>query len=60
MEPARRKASPGLFQMLSLLRLRRTSSLRPAPKSQAEIDRMLKGWERHSESIRAKMARIGI
>lgn len=33
---------------------------KPAPRSQAEIDRLPNGWERESESVRAKMARIGI
>jgi hypothetical protein len=35
-------------------------SPRPAPASQLEIDRLAQGWEHHSESTRAKMARIGI
>jgi hypothetical protein len=51
------------------LRLRRSSLIgrllgnhhqRPAPASQWEIDRLAMGWERQSNSTRAKMARIGI
>jgi hypothetical protein len=44
--------------LISLLRSRRLE--RPAPRSQAEIDRLPRGWERDSESTRARMARIGI
>ena len=41
-------------------RFKRNRRLRPAPGSQWEIDRLSKGWERESESTRARMARIGI
>jgi hypothetical protein len=50
---------------LAILRTFLVLRLKPAgqqygPRSQAEIDRLTKGWERKSESIRAKMVRIGI
>jgi hypothetical protein len=41
-------------------RLLRNNHQQTAPASQWEIDRLAKGWERHSNSTRAKMTRIGI
>jgi hypothetical protein len=49
-----------LYELSLISRLRRRRGERPAPVSQAEIDRLPQGWERKSESTRAKMARIGI
>ncbi|HVF91072.1 MAG TPA: hypothetical protein VNH22_13465 [Blastocatellia bacterium] len=49
-----------LYESPLVSRLRRGGRERPAPGSQAEIDRLSKGWERESDSTRAKMARIGI
>lgn len=48
------------YELSFISRLRRSRHERPAPVSQAEIDRLPRGWERKSESTRAKMARIGI
>ncbi len=45
-----------LYELSFIFRLNE----RPAPISQAEIDRLPQGWELKSESTRAKMARIGI
>jgi hypothetical protein len=33
---------------------------RPGPANQRDIDRLATGWQRHSNSTRARMARIGI
>jgi hypothetical protein len=49
-----------LRKSLLISRLLRDTGTRPAPRSQWEIDKLSKGWERYSESTRAKMARIGI
>jgi hypothetical protein len=49
-----------LRESLLISRLLRDTDSRPAPQSQREIDKLAKGWECHSESTRAKMARIGI
>lgn len=49
-----------LRQMPFISKFRRRLRERPAPRSQAEIDRLAKGWEQKSQSTRARMARIGI
>lgn len=56
---SRRPAIGRLFDLPLIFKLGRRSE-RPAPRSQAEIDRLPKGWERLSESTRARMARLGI
>ena len=49
-----------LYELSFIPMLNRRRRERPAPVSQAEIDRLPRGWELKSESTRAKMARIGI
>ena len=54
---------PGVGKLRELpffFKLRRIRQERPAPRSQAEIDRLANGWEHKSQSTRARMARIGI
>ena len=49
-----------LRQMPLISKFRRRLQERPAPRSQADIDRLATGWEQKSQSTRARMARIGI
>ncbi|HKA17935.1 MAG TPA: hypothetical protein VKN18_06420 [Blastocatellia bacterium] len=60
MEQTIRKPGIAFLRKVYPLWLKRLGHQRPAPKSQAEIDRLSKGWERESQSLRARMARIGI
>jgi len=49
-----------LFELRFIFKLKRGRQERPAPRTQGEIDRLSNGWEHDSESMRARMARIGI
>jgi hypothetical protein len=61
MEQVTKRAAIGkLFELPLIFKFKRGRQERPAPRSQHEIDRLSKGWERKSESMRARMARIGI
>jgi len=56
----RRPAYLRLLEVSLISWFKRARRQRPVPRNQADIDRLPKGWERKSESTRAKMARLEI